>query len=127
MKVELYAPESYINASEDVRRIVANGCGPGGWKVDLVPDSIIGCNIKPACNIHDWMYALGLTLADKAEADRVLLNNILRIIKAHGGHWLLQHFRRRLARGYYEAVENFGGPAFWQNKNGYNILLEVAL
>jgi len=113
----LYAPESYVSAPPEVRAAVANGCGPGGWKVDIVPDTIWGLDISAACNIHDWMYAAGTTIADKDEADRVLLNNMLRLIEAAGGWRILRALRRHRARIYYEAVRHFGGPAFWAGKN----------
>ena len=114
---QLFAPETYVNASPEVRARVVNGCGPSGWKVDLVPDHIWGLNIAAACNIHDWMYVMGKTTADKEEADRVFLNNMLRLIEAAGSIWLLRKLRRMRARAYYEAVHIFGGPAFWKGKN----------
>lgn len=113
----LYAPESFINAPRAVRKAVTNGCGPGGWKLDLVPDTIYGLDVSAACNIHDWMYHEGETLADKAAADRVLLNNLLRIINHETRFAPLRWLRRRRARKYYLAVKAFGGPAFWADKN----------
>lgn len=117
MDCPLYAPASYVAASPEVRAAVVNGCGPGGWKADLVPDTIWGLNIAAACDIHDWMYTLGTTLAHKDEADRVFLNNMLRLIDAAGGWRLLRALRRARARVYFEAVQHFGGPAFWKGKN----------
>lgn len=121
----LYAPESYVAAPPQVRATVVNGCGPGGWKVDIIPDTIWGLDIRPACDIHDWMYTAGETIADKDEADRVFLNNCLRLIDAAGGLWLVRALRRRRARVYYEAVRHFGGPAFWANKNHRGELIPV--
>lgn len=122
----LYAPESYVAASPEVRAHVVNGCGPGGWKVDLVPDTIWGLDIAAVCDIHDWMYAAGTTLADKEEADRVFLNNILRLIDLGSSCWLLRRLRRRRARIYYEAVQHFGGPAFWAGKNPAQTLIPAS-
>lgn len=122
---QLYAPPAYIQASERVRDIVANGCGPQGWKVDIVPDTIWGLSIREACRIHDWMYASGIGSYDKAEADRVFLYNMLRTIEAAGGWGILRALRRRRARTYYEAVEHFGGPAFWSGKNPQTHVLEL--
>lgn len=122
----LYAPESYINASPEVRAAAVNGCGPGGWKVDLIPDVIWWLDISPSCNIHDWMYTVGETLADKEEADRVFLNNVLRQIDAAKGCWLIKRLRLRAARAYYEAVQHFGGPAFWSNKNAHTNLIAAS-
>jgi hypothetical protein len=111
----LYAPEAYWLLTPAAITEICNGCGSAQSKFDFVPDSIYGLNINEACNIHDAMYQWGSTLADKEEADRVLLNNMLRLIEA-GSSWL-KMLRRRRALEYYEAVTAFGGPAFWQGKN----------
>lgn len=115
----LFAPASYWRALPGVREQLTNGCGPDGWKIDLVPDSILGVDISEACNIHDWMYTLGCTIENKDEADRVLLNNMLRLINEDTGilSGMLRPWRRMLAWGYYEAVHKYGGPAFWHGKN----------
>ena len=117
MTAVLYAPERYIQASPEVRRAVANGCGPSGWKGYLVPETIYLLPVGETCDIHDWMYAEGETIADKDVADRTFLNNLLRLIEAAGGPRPLQWLRRRRALKYYRAVCLFGGPAFWAFKN----------
>lgn len=122
----LFAPPSYAAAPAEVRRIVTNGCGPGGWLRELVPDTMYGLDVTPACNIHDWMYAAGQSLQEKDEADRVFLNNLLRLIDATGGLWWLKRLRRRRARSYYQAVVWFGGPAFWRGKNPAETLITAA-
>lgn len=124
--VNLYAPRSYVDATPEIRAAVVNGCGTSGWKGYLVPDTIWGLRVTEVCRIHDWMYAEGETIADKEEADRVFLNNMLRLIEAAGGPWLLQALRRRRARTYFEAVSIFGGPAFWHEKNGPENMVLVA-
>lgn len=122
----LYAPPSYVSADAEVRARVVNGCGTEGWKGELVPETLWGLNVSAACDIHDWMYVAGETLADKEEADRVFLNNLLRLIDTAGGWWLLKKLRRQRARTYYEAVHLFGGPAFWDGKNPDTHLLTAA-
>jgi hypothetical protein len=117
MTAALYAPESYVRAVPDVRRYVANGCGPSGWKGYLVPETIYLLPVREACDIHDWMYAEGETIADKDSADRTFLNNLLRLINAAGGPRWLVWLRTRRALKYYKAVCLFGGPAFWKEKN----------
>lgn len=117
IELKLYAPEGYWAALPETLKQITNGCGTSGWKGALVPETIYFLSVKAACNIHDYMYAAGRTLADKAEADRVFLNNMLRIIEAAGGCSLLKMLRRRRARIYFEAVDHFGGPAFWDGKN----------
>lgn len=123
--MSLYAPESYTRASVEVRLAVVNGCGPGGWKFDLIPDTIWFLDVSAACNIHDWMYQAGATIADKDEADRVLLNNLLRLIETAGGLWIIRRLRRNRAWVYYQAVARFGGPAFWSGKNPDTTIMEV--
>jgi len=116
MFVQLYAPKSYWHASDAERNRVCNGCGTkglGGW---LVPDTLYGLNIEICCDIHDWMYCEGSSVADKERADRTFLNNMLRLIEAKS-FWMLLPLRRYRAMLYYSAVCDFGGPAFWNGKN----------
>ncbi len=125
MKAQLYAPEQYWRLSPEVRKQMVNGCGTAGWKGKLVPDSLLGLDIKPACNIHDYQYRTGETIEEKQAADRVFINNLLRLIEAAGGPFWLQSARRVLARRYYNAVDIFGGPAFWKSKNPAETFGEV--
>lgn len=122
-KNDLFAPQSYINASPEVLKAVLNGCGTAGWKGWIVPDTLYFLSITPACNIHDWMYTAGSTKEDKEEADRVFLNNMIRLIEEAGGPWLLKKLRRNRAYVYYESVSHFGGPAFWDGKNSNKNLM----
>jgi hypothetical protein len=115
-KTELYAPPSYVAASEAVRRAHTNGCGAGVLAL-LVPNTIWGLDITVACNIHDWMYGEGETMADKEEADDVFRNNLIRLIDTRTPWGWLKKLRLRRARTYYLAVHHFGGPAFWRTKN----------
>jgi len=112
---KLYEPVSYQVATIHQRRSICNGCGSADAKFDFVPDTIYGLRITAACHIHDWMYHEGKTIEDKKEADRVMLNNTLRIIENHGG--FLKYLRRRRALKYYLAVKYFGGQAYWSGKN----------
>ncbi|HLD91499.1 MAG TPA: hypothetical protein VI911_10925 [Patescibacteria group bacterium] len=121
-KIELYCEYNYETTASILREKETNGCGPGGWKFDLVPDSIWGCPITDACNIHDWMYHFGKVLEDKDRADRIFRNNMIRLINARTTNWfakkLLLGRRLRMAEIYYEVVSHFGGPAFWNGKEG---------
>lgn len=116
MSARLFAPAAYWSLSPDARAEL-NGCGPAGWKGKLIPDHILLVSIKPACDIHDYMYAVGRTEADREEADRVFLNNILRIIEEKSQNWFTRMIRRRLALHYYAAVRDFGAIFFWDDKN----------
>ena len=63
------------------------------------------------------MYHEGRTIEDKEEADRVFLNNLLRIIDRENKWYKPTGLMRCRARNYYRAVKYFGGPAFWEWKN----------
>ena len=68
----LFAPESYLRALPEVIAKVVNGCGPGGWKVDLVPDTILLLSVTESCNIHDWCYSEGSSEDYRLWADDLL-------------------------------------------------------
>ena len=114
--MKLYAPPLYWSLSPEGKADICNGCGTKnlGW---LIPDSMWFLDISEACNIHDFMYAVGVDEEDREEADRVFLNNLIRIIEAKTRWEWLRMLRRRRALKYYEAVRCFGGPAFWAGKN----------
>jgi len=117
MTAELFAPPDYWRLSEIAKGRICNGCGTKGLCGYVIPDTIWGLCITPACDIHDFQYATGQNHEDKMSADRSFLYNILRLIDAAGGIGILKYLRRRRAYKYYEAVCAFGGPAFWKDKN----------
>jgi len=114
---ELYAPKEYWSLSLEVKREISNGCGAGSALFDFVPDDILGLDISECCNIHDYMYHVGETNEDKLEADRVFLNNTIRVIDKNTSWKWLRKRRKNIAYMYYKAVSKFGGPAFWDGKN----------
>lgn len=117
----LDAQDSFMQEPAELVAAHANGCGSALYKIDMVPDSIYGISIKPTCQIHDWDYEVGQTIADKESADRRFLNNMLRLIDARQGWYdrIRRPLARRRALKYYEAVHAFGGPSFWKGKNRY--------
>ena len=80
MKVNIFAPETYWNATKEQKEKICNGCGAKDGFIKA-PKTIYGIDISICCNIHDWMYHEGLTVVDKVTADRVFLNNMTRIIR----------------------------------------------
>lgn len=113
---KLYAPEEFWTLPAGIKARICNGCGRDGWKGKLIPDHLLFLSITAACDIHDFMYYIGKTLDDKEAADRVFLNNMLRIIESDSV-WILKRSRRHLAVDYYGSVVDFGGPSFWADKN----------
>ena len=116
----LYAPESYRKALPEVVAKVVNGCGPSGWKIDIVPDTIYWLPIGEECGIHDWEYEAGETEADKELADFHLLHNLLAHIDCASSQSItgkiLKPLRCQRAFEYYMAVKEFGHHAFWAGK-----------
>lgn len=114
--IKLFAPEAYWALPAEEKAQICNGMGAKDSLVSFfIPNTFYGLNLEEAGNIHDYMYHVGTSQADKEEADRVFLNNMMRIVNHKGG--LLAPLRRRRAILYYEAVHYAGGEAFWANKN----------
>lgn len=114
---QLFAPESFWRLPPEEKERICNGCGTKGLCGFIVPDTVYGLCITPACQIHDYQYHVGETIADKDSADRAFYNNMLRIIDASTRPRFLKKLRRRRAKTYYLAVAELGGPAFWAGKN----------
>lgn len=112
----LFAPVEYWNATIEDLKDNCNGCGTGGWKGKLVPETVWGLRISEACNIHDWMYARGLTWRDKVIADRYFRRNMKLIVKAKTENRLLRRFRLWRVEKYYLAVKHAGFSAYEEDK-----------
>lgn len=113
----IYAPASFLCSAIGDLANICNGCGAANSKFDFVPDTIYGLFIGDCCNIHDWMYHEGRSIEDKEEADRVMLNNMLRLIRRDTAWYRPKFLMRWRAKAYYLAVKHFGGPSFWAGKN----------
>lgn len=124
-KTWLYAPKDFWGLSDEVKEKLANGCGPSGWLNKLISDKIYGLNIKIVCDIHDYMYSVGITHADREEADRVFGNNLQRVIWQNTKNIILLKLRLRKANKYYQMVRKFGGVYFWAGKNPKQSMMEV--
>lgn len=125
----LYVPpdmlDALLNRPAEVDA-VCNGVGSdvgllGKVTYHIIPATIWFLDVTRAADIHDWMYSMPINakIAYKDEADRVFLNNMLRLIDMDDGWWgrRLAGLRRDRAKLYYEAVRDFGGPSFWAGKN----------
>ena len=94
-------PEYWVLTIEEIEKIIEStgGCGPGGFGDYLVPDTLFGViNIKPACRIHDYMYATGEDQEDKDYADEVFLSNMKQIILWETAGWYEDKKRQTLVR-----------------------------
>lgn len=111
--MQLYAPNSYYNATCEEKRKVCNGCGSkGGIKV---PGTFYGLDITPACNIHDWMFEKGTTYGDFLFANAMFLLNLVLLV-IEGSNWFMKILRLARATKYFLAVALKGQDAYWKNK-----------
>lgn len=112
----IVAPVAFWQASAEERAIHSNGCGPGGWIIDLVPDSLESLNITEECDIHDWYYSFGTTDEDKKIGDRIFRFNLRAKVRMNTTGILLLDTRLHLAELYFEAVDRHGHNAFYDGK-----------
>jgi hypothetical protein len=100
------------------REAIAHGCGPGsGWKEEIIPDTILGICITPACVIHDVEYHFGGTQEEKRIADDNFLDNMMTINNQDSKSFLMRWIRRRIIFDYYCFVVDAGEVAFWKGKS----------
>ena len=107
---KLHCPDSYLKADPDEIKRIVNGCGPGGWKLDFIPDTIHGHDVTEACNIHDWRYHLGGTALDRFDADLELLTNLIILCCDSNGCVDTRDILR--CNEYFFAVHKLGGRYF---------------
>ena len=112
-KTDLYCDEEVYELI-DKNKVDTNGCGAGITAL-LIPNKWLGLDFTICCHIHDAYYQYGKTLDYKAYADRIFLNNMLRVVSTRPK--LLRPLGRVIAYGYYEAVVKYGGVAYWSGKN----------
>lgn len=100
-------PDGYADLTPEDKARICNGCGAGGWKMDIVPDNVLGIDITEPCNIHDYEYYLGI---DRVRADCRLLANIMVACETHHPH--LAPAVLPIANTYFAAVRLLGGEYF---------------
>jgi len=87
---------------------VNDGCGPGGWKNNLIPDVFLWADFKEACRIHDYDFFLGGNLADFEAANERFYQNMLIAIHNCQKAKLLNPVKRAMARLYRNKVIKYG-------------------
>lgn len=126
--VQLYAhQECWLFRENHPEEFQSFGCGPGGTGDLLVPDTMFGVDISNACRIHDWYYRFwpGKTEEDRAMADRIMRNNLLRIVRAKSNNRFSLWLRERNCQLYYNMVRNYGASAFFDERNPEECLREI--
>lgn len=117
--VTLAAPQSFWLAPDDIKNEIVNGCGPGGLGDVLIPDTAYFMSLKPACKIHDWMYAVYNDEKGFKLSNQVFLDNMERINRAKTKNRFLKRLRTRRIRKYFVVVRDFGRLFFYDAHLGF--------
>jgi hypothetical protein len=91
------------------RRLICNGCGPAGgakWQALRPPQ----WHSRATCDAHDLAYWIGGGVAERAQADRELLNGMYR--DAATRPWWQRPWYRWQAWTYYRSVQLLGWQFF---------------
>jgi len=112
---DLKAPLEWWNMNSLERSIYSNGCGPKvkGWGAlaNMSPDNFYGLNIRVACDIHDYCWAVAETKEDFEHSDEAFRFNLFAIVESvrypFYKRWLLW-LRSYRATSYYRAVREVG-------------------
>ena len=113
--VKLLCPISMASMRMDDIMLQSNGCGRAGIEERLIPDTIYGLPIGPACRVHDIMYQQAKERArrhkDQARltaeehfADGIMACNLVQLIQQRTSNRLLRWLRLRRAHKYTDAV-----------------------
>lgn len=102
--LKLLVPTAMAGVSIDYILRMTNGCGRAGLGGRLVPDTIWGLDVSPACRVHDWMYQDAASRADEDFADAILAANLVSLIQQRTSGRLLTWLRLRRAYKYVDAV-----------------------
>lgn len=115
MELNLYAPKGFWSATEKEKEENCNGCGSElDLSGKLVPNTMYGLDVRPACCPHDWGYKFGKTHADKVFTDCMFLYNMVALILNAGGWLTIPRLLR--ATKYFIAVVKYGDKSFWDGK-----------
>lgn len=101
----LRAPKGFLDSS-----LAKTGkCGPNnGSLVELViPETILGLRVTPACKIHDYCYAIATDTEEKETADVEFFLNGYRVIKQKSNICL--RFPRAVIMTWFMLAVLFGG------------------
>lgn len=109
--VTLIMPQDMADADMAYIMMVTNGCGRDGIESRVVPDSIMGLDISPACRVHDWMYTAAAEEPDEEAAtdaemmaDSVLAANLDGIICQKSANKFMRWLRLKAASVYIDAT-----------------------
>ncbi len=119
----------YLPECEDFKRNHPDewksfGCGPGGAGDFIVPDTMWGLSVRPACRGHDFEYRFchDRSRSARKSADKRLLKNCLIIVNEKSVRWQYKKMRKIRCHTYYYMVRWFGGGS-WKLENSPELKL----
>ena len=95
-------------------------CGPGnGIEEKIIPETIWGLRISPACYVHDHSWSLAEpTWEGFHAANSMFLHNLIAIVQAKSKRTFLKHLRLYRCVTYFDAVDSdIGADIFWRLKS----------
>lgn len=91
---------------------LGNGCGPDGWKGELIPDRLGGINVSEPCGIHDYDFEVGGSEEDFNQANKNFLFNMLTVIHRDDTWLTNEDVAVKWASKYYLAICEYGREYF---------------
>ena len=92
---------------------LTGGCGPCGIGDFFVPDKILFLDMKPACVIHDFCFAVWDDKPGFYLSNNLFKNNMIRINEQHQGYQWLKRRRLKYIKFYYKMVNDFGETSYY--------------
>ena len=118
MKTELRHLICPTALRQSASRSLGFGCGPTGWKHNLVSDNIFlggwwhSDDPLLACVVHDVMYEAGGDEEDRKLSDDTFLWNMQTLISRSEVPFVVKLLRRLQAHIYHRACRKFGETSF---------------
>lgn len=109
--VDILFPSGYVDKFDSF-------CGAGTGIGDaIVPETIWGVKVSPACFVHDkmWEAADGTWEAFHA-SNSIFLTNLISLIEVQSKSSVLKRIRLYRAVTYYNTVDSIGPNIFWNLK-----------
>lgn len=104
---KLVAPSEFWKMTNDDRKEIVNGCGIGGVTRNLIPDHLMGVDIREACAIHDYEYHFAKNDEDYSKADKAFHGNMLHLISQAGLGGLRKWLAQSTAYLYFAVVRGY--------------------
>lgn len=117
-EVSIVAPE-FIKFPSKYVLDFQSYCGAGkGFGDVIVPETMWGLPISPACFVHDIMWDMAEpTWDDFHSSNAIFLRNITSLINTQSKSNFLKHLRMYRAVTYFNAVDSIGKTIFWNLKH----------